>query len=1586
VPQGQPDLFPEGSSKNLSAGYKRAKACWYLIDPLFYQSNSLTPQHIKDDPTMLADSRMRLVNQTDIFPNLQQQYGSIPNIPMLELAYYPLERGMYNYDTTNTVNADGTFVNPENRWGGIMRSLSTNDFEQTNIEFIQFWILDPFNDDAENVDPNSQHSGGDLYFNLGNISEDVLADSRKSFENGLPPTGVSINDDLDTTAWARISTQQVVVNAFDTDPASRLNQDIGLDGWNNAQEKTAFQAYVNWVQNNATLSADAKARMIQDPSNDDFNYYRDDNFDAAELNILERYKYFNGSEGNSPTTEMSDTANADGYPTQGTNAPDIEDINQDNNLSESESYFQYRLSLRPNDLVVGKNFITNIQPYTNGTKTERWIQVKIPISEFEKKVNGIQDFRSIRFMRMFMKGFDEEVLLRFARLEFIRGEWRRYVEDLTQPGENVQTDPNLTTFNIGAVNVEENDQRTPIKYEIPPGIIREVDPSQVYQRQLNEQSLVLDICNLQDGDARAAYKNVQFDVRTYKKLKMFVHAEEVLAALPLNNQDLTLFVRLGTDFNDNYYEYEMPLDKTQWGATLPEDIWPVANDVEIVFDDLLDLKKKRNELIDGGSTTLSYVIEYIGEDPANPLRRLKVKGSPNLQGIKTIMVGVRNPSKTEANPWPDDGQAECAIIWINELRLTDFVSEGGSAAIAQAKVQLADFANVNMSGNYSGINWGSVESRVQERQRNEKIGVDMNANVQLGQFFGRQAGVSLPFFYGYSLGLINPEYDPFSPDVKLADYDLATRKEKAKLGQDFTERKSYNFTNVRKEAKAGSTGHFWRVSNWSANYAYAENLHKDFNTNYDRTKTWNGGLNYNYSFTAKPLEPFKKMKFVQKSKWLALIKDFNLYLTPKNISFTNNLVRTYNERQVRNNMVPDYEFQPVYVKRFTWDRVYNLGYDVTKNLKVTFAATNKSIFAEGNERVDKKADPLSYQQFRDTIRSQMSSFGTTMDYSHNYSVNYTLPLDKLPLTDWMTANVKYGGTYNWQRSPLGQTEFGNIIQNNRTISLTGQMNFTNLYNKVPFLKKVNADGKGGRGAINAKDVMEDKKDAKPKGETNPKEVKKPLSEMTEKEKKKAKREEKKKENEKKRNGKVHPVAGFIARAIMTVRNVSGTYALNDGTLLPGYNQETSILGFNSGFGAPLGGFVFGQQRYDIWGRETGYNIATTAASNGWLVQNQDLNKQYTMTHSQNLNLRASLEPLKDLAIELNLTRTFGNNSNEFFRWNESTQQYESQSRVETGTLTYTNVTIGSAFALISKDYQSETFKTLLENRALVSELLGANNANSNPLISGYYSGYSGTQQEVVTGAFLTAYSNKGITTKTVNPVKNVPLPNWSINYNGLTKMAFAKKFVKNFVVRHAYSSTVSVSGLQSNLNAEFDDNGNASALDINNNFIADRQIQNVTISERFSPLIGIDATWNIKGQGLITKFEIKKDRSATLSLNNNQITEVRGNEWVIGTGYKFDKVKLPFDKIPASALNIRFDLSFRDNLTVIRKIVENTNQATAGQRVVSIKSSVDYNLTQNLTVQLYYDQVINTPKIATSFPTGNMSTGIRLRFNLAGVQ
>jgi cell surface protein SprA len=1579
IPQGQPTLFPEATSKSLNAGFNRSKTAWYLIDPMFYQNSTLTPENVKKDPSMLVDSRMRMVNQKDIFPNLQQQYGTFTNIPILELAYYPQERGMYNYDTLSILDKLGKFQNPENKWGGIMRALSTNDFELSNIEFIQFWVLDPFNEDAEKADPNTLHSGGDLYFNLGNISEDVIPDSRKEFENGLPTT-TTISDNIDTTQWARVSTQNIVVNAFDNDPATRKLQDVGLDGWDNEQEKLHFQKYVAWVNKNPNLTQEVKNRMINDPSSDDYKYYADDQYDADKANILERYKRFNNTQGNSPTPEMSATINAAGYPTQATNQPDIEDLNQDNNLSETESYYQYKVSLRRNDLQVGKNYITNIQTYTTGNKSERWIQFKIPVREPEKIVNGISDFRSIRFMRMFLKEWNEEVVLRFARLEFIRGEWRKYNGDLSLPGENIQKDPNSSVFNIAAVNIEENAQRNPINYQLPPGILREVDPSQVQQRQMNEQALSFEVCNLDDGNAKAAFKNVVFDVRTYKKLKMYVHAEELSKTAPLKNGDLTLFVRLGTDYTDNYYEYELPMNVTPWNSNSPEDVWPEANNMEIIFDNLLEAKKQRN------NSGVSITQEYSIPDPANSTRQIKIKGSPNIQAIKTIMVGVRNPSKATNKFAADDGLTKCAFVWINELRLTDFQNAGGSAAVAKVQVQAADFANVSMSGNYSGVNWGTLESRVQERQRNEQMGFDFSTNMQLGQFFGNKLKLALPFYYGYSLGIINPEYDPFNPDIKLNDYPLDQKLKNARLGQDFTERRSYNFSNIKKEANPDSKPHFWNISNFAVSYGYNEIFKRDFNTEYDRTKSWKGNLTYSYSFTAKPIEPFKKIKFMQKSKWWNIIKDANFYLTPKTISINNDLTRNYNERKVRNNL-SSYEFSPVYVKSFAWNRSYNLGYDLTKNLKFTFNANDRAIFDEADGRVDKKADPLNYQVFIDSIKSQMRTFGKTMDYSHDFSLSYNLPLDKLPLTDWINSSVKYSGNYNWQRAPLGQSNFGNTIQNSRVVSFNATMNMTNLYSKSKFFKKILTSNNSNKTPTNNSANSTIKKK-----DPNMTSFGKLYNELTKKEKRKEdriRRKEKRREKREKRlKEPVNPILGFGTRALLAVRSVSGTYSLNNGTLLPGYNQDTRLLGTPSLNQPDLTGFIFGQQTFDVFGNKTNYDFASIAGQNNWLVKNSALNKQHTLSFSQNMSARATVEPLKDIAIEFSANRNYTLNASDFYRWNDSTQKFGSQSKVETGTLTYSTVTLRSAFATIGKDYSSSAFSDLRNNRQLVSNLLGDKNQNSTKKVNGFAEGYGSTQQEVLIGAFLTSYTSNKLNSRNVNPLSAMPLPNWSINYSGLTKYALIKKYAKSFVLRHSYNASVSLSGIQTNLKSELDQQGNPTTFDLDNNFIAQYQIQNVTISEKFSPLLGIDATWNFLGQGLITKIEYKKDRNASLALSNQQVTEIFSQEWVVGSGVKFSKVKMPFKlqgKTLENDLNVRFDFSFRDNSTVIRKIVDNTNQATAGQRVISIKSSLDYNLGPNLTAQMYFDQVLNRPKIATSYPTANTMAGIRLRLNLGGM-
>ena len=1612
IPQGQTDMFPEASLKTgTDAGKNRSHIAWYQVDATtFYQNSTTTPDHIKDNAAILENSQMRQLKQNELFPQQQPPTGTLNNIPVLDLAYYPQERGPYNYDIDDAnINTDGTFANPEDRWGGIMRALTTTNFETANIQFIQFWMLDPFNDDATQGQTTNL-TGGDLYFNLGNISEDVLPDSRKSFENGLPTSAAFDPSDYDTTAWSVVSNEQVIVNAFDNSPSSRAFQDVGLDGFGDDDEKTYFSTFINWV-NSSSLSAIAKNKLLGDASSDNYTYYRDDRADTEEQDIVRRYKYYNGMDGNSATPEQSSTINADGYPTRGTQTPDIEDLNLDNNLSESESYFQYHVSLRPSDLQVGRNFIANVQEVdvNDSGKKEKWFQFKIPIESPESVINGISDFRSIRFMRMFINNFGHEVVLRFAKLELIRGQWRKYLFNLNEPGEVFQDDPNSTDFNLAAVNLEENEGKEPVGYIIPPGILRELDNGSINTRQLNEQSLSLEVCGLKDGEARAAYKNVQFDVRSYKKLKMFAHAEQQRRAgwveQDLKDDQLTMFIRLGTDFNENYYEYEIPLKVTPWGTTAKESnstiIWPEANDLEIEFESLLNLKIDRDK-----NPAIATDVELVRNLPVNEygvVRRIKVKGNPNLQGMKTIMIGVRNPGADTDHPWQyaEDGLEKCAEVWANELRLTDFDQSGGWASTARVNVQLADFASVNLAGNYSTPNWGSIEKKVSERQRDTQMGMDLSTNVELGQFFGSKMRLQVPFYAGYSAAVIEPEYDLLAPDVKLKNYDLQTRQTKARQSRDVTIRRSYNFTNVRRERAAGKENHLWDIENWAASYAYNELYQRDINTERDITKTYRGGLNY--TFSKKPLlvEPFKDVDFFKKSKWFGLIRDFNFYVGAKSLGFNTELTRMYNERQNRNALDTNFVFRPTYLKNFTWARNYDLKYDLSKNIKFSFSAFNNSIILEpggvidGNANQDTDPDAYNnYQQYKSSVRSALEPFdgdsikfgGYTLNYGHNYDFSYKIPLDKLPLTDWMTANVKLRSSYDWQRAPLSLPDIGNTIQNSRNFTVNGQINMVTLYNKIEFFRKINTDGNGAGGRGGRQMVDRNQRDGsqdKNKKEENENEDGKEGEEG-----------EDEKEKKKKREG-IHPVWKTTGRLIMAFRNLTVTYSETDGMMLPGFAGETSLMGMDN-FGAPSFGFVAGQQNRNLLGQQTNawgeYDaFAPFAASNDWLVRNSNLNILHTVSHTQSYNARATLEPFKDLRINISIDRKYTNNEKSYYRYNDTLLvpgdtefgDWEYQNRVNGGSLNFTTITWKTAFQKMDTTNYSQVFEDLRGYRTQISQQLGEQYGTTLQ-DDGYYDGFGGNQQDVLIGSFLAAYTGRGSGTKFFDLFKAIPLPNWDIRYDGLSKMDFLKDYVRNFSISHAYRSSVSLSNFQTNLGA-FDFEGNQ-LRDASNNIIPENQIASVTITEQFAPFLGVDATWIVGENGLITKFEYKRDRSLALSVTNQQITEMRGKEWVIGSGYKFSKVKLPFEifgKRPESDLNLRFDLSIRNNIALNRNIIENNQQVTSGQNMYSIKSRVDYNVGANLNVAIYFDRVVNKPQLSTAFNTANTSAGIALRFNLA---
>lgn len=1582
IPQGQNDLFPEASFNNdVTSGENRALINWNVIDPtVFHQkTGNLAPSYVYQD-AIYFNNLTRQVRETEVFPNrsINANAGDIDRVAVFNLAYFPEERGPYNFDTSPDaisagLNNNGLLNNPSSRWGGIMRQLQTNDFENANIEYIQFWVMDPFNSTSGNGsnDDSPNSTGGDLYFNLGNVSEDILKDGSKSFENGLTSDGSFDPNTMKTTAWGRVPTTQAIVNAFDNDVNTRQFQDVGLDGLSNTDESNFFSSFVSWV-NGSSLTSTAKAQILADPSGDDYTFYRDDNYDAAQADVLNRYKKFNGLEGNSPTNEQSQQENAEGYPTSKTTLPDIEDINRDNNLSETESYYQYKVSLRPSDMVVGKNFIVDkvSRVHTESGKSVDWYQFKIPVRQPTKVINGIQDFRSIRFLRVFMKQFNQPVVLRFARLELIRGTWRRFEKDIIEPGEYIQNDPSGTTFNIGAVNIEENSNRQPIKYVTPPGIIREQNPNAVAQNTyLNEQALELEVCGLKDGVGKAAFRNVEFDVLSYNKIKMFVHAEKHSQTTDVvNDDDVTVFVRLGSDFEYNYYEYEMPLKLTPYGASDAEDIWPEENNIEIVLQDLKNLKIARNNSLSSGAASLLSL--FTQALPSNDKHLIKVIGNPNLRGLKTIMVGIRNPHKDQKNPWkPDDGLEKCVKVWINELRLTDFDNQGGYAAQSRVQANLADFASVALAGHISTPGFGNIEQKVSDRQRETIKQVDASTNVQLGKFFGNKSGVQIPMYLGFSEGIIDPQFDPLNPDIEfkesVADLSPDEQLARRKASRDLTVRRSLNFSNVRinKPNKNGKS-YPWDIKNFSASYSYNELYKRDIQTDYNTNKLYNGQLNYTFQTNAKPWTPFRNAKALRKSKWLQLVRDFNVSPIPKQFAFRTNIDRTYNESKARD-ITGNALIIPQFSKTFTWDRNYDLKWDLTKSLKIDYNANNNGFIGEPQDlKVNKQFYPDEYQAVKDSVLKSLSQFGENNHYAQTTNVTYAWPLRKIPLLDFINLNTKYSVSYDWQRAPLSQDSLGHTIQNSRNVSWNGNFNMINLYNKVPYLRKVNQKGRS-RGRNNKKPTYEKKGDKK-----------------TDKEKEEEKEAEKKAKKED--PNRLTIVDGF-AKVLMSLKTVTFNYAVNDGTLLPGYSQNTELFGLSSGFAAPGVPFVFGgEQERDLFGRQTNNDFAMRMAARGWLVgsSNRYITQQHTTNHSKKFNGRASLEPFNGVRLELTADYNFSENMTENFIW-DSTNTYNHLNTMRTGNYSTSFNSIKTAFMKDDNEGNSALFTQLLNNRRDASKILSEKNPNSSTLEStGYYDGYGATQQDVVISSFLAAYSGKGLNSNKLNPFSLLPALNWRLTIDGLSRIEAMKKIFKSITFAHAYNSTFSIASFTTNLEAAQDPLGNQTSRDQANNIIPQQQILTVAITEQFSPLFKVDATWQ---NSLITKFEYKTNRNISLSLTNNQITELKGSEIVIGTGYRFEKVELPFklgNKKPVSDINARIDVSIRSNKTIIRKIVEEQNQLTSGQQYISIKGSADYVINSQFTLRFYYDRVMTNPYVSTSFPTMNQNVGFALRINL----
>jgi cell surface protein SprA len=1629
IPQGQDLVFPEARLNNsLASGFNRAKIAWYVIDPLFLRNGASTPDYIKQHPDEQSSHFVREIYENEIFPFKESPSGIPTNISVLNIGYYPDERGPYNFDTdpglySEGINSEGKLIDPPSRWGGVMREVLTSDFETANIQYIKFWLMDPFVEDPD-------HNGGDLYINLGNISEDILRDSRKSFENGLP--GSAAVENVDTTVWGRVPTIQAVVNAFDNDKESRLYQDVGLDGLLNTDEQTFFSSYLQRMQ--ALSTPEVYQTIEDDPAGDDFHYFRGSDYDEQELGILDRYKKYNGLEGNSPTSEMSKET----YPTTGSTLPDMEDINRDNTLSETESYFQYRVSMRPEDLEVGSNNIVDEIEYEatmeNGTKSKvKWYQFKIPITEYNKIIGTISDFKSIRFMRMYFRNFSEPVIMRFAKLDLVRAEWRKYNLSFMEGGERV-TVPEAAdgTFEISSVSIEENAGKEPVNYVLPPGFDRVTDPSNPQLRQLNEQSMVLRVQNLEDGDARVAFRNVNLDIRQYRKLRMEVHAEAMIGQI-LQDNELTAFIRIGTDYKSNFYEYEIPLKLTAPGHydnTSDESralVWPEENSFNIDLSVLQDAKKERNRQMQlpGSSLSISDVFVYTHYG-----HRISVSGNPNMSNVKVIMVGVRNPIKTR-NPSTDDGNPKWGEVWINELRLSDFIENGGWAANAHLQTRLADLGTIDVVGQASTPGWGSIDKKVNERSKEQVLKYDLSSTIELGKFFPEKLGVRLPVYVGYSETSIKPQYNPLDPDILLKDaLDIArngaARDSIKSLAEDYSRRKTITVSNAG-ITKRGKKPHAWDVANLSVNYTYNEIYKSNTRTEIDLEKNYRGGLNYNYEAQPPNVMPFKNVKFLN-SPIFRIVKDFNFYIFPKSFSFRTDLNRYYNEVKTRNINNPYLKIAPTYKKDFEWSRIYDFKYDVTRQLKFDFTATNLARIDEPEGGVDRNRYSSNYDIWRDSVMTNLKNFGRNTTYNHFINLTYTIPVNKLPLLSWVNANARYGADYTWLAGPVYpdsmNINIGNSIKNHNELTFTAMANFATLYAKSKFLKRIENNTRPDAALrmkpqtrtvnytrdnislkqnvvraiihnLGTKDVIV--KIVKPGGE----EVKGKLDIVSENkvnftpaEQIESARISVEGKVPVKRNPLI--ITGeYMARVLLGVRSASLTYTSAQGQFLPGYMPGTKYLGMSdyNNVMAPGWPFILGYNDRDFFDK---------AAARGWLSTDTLLNTPASYDNKFDLSIRTMVEPFPGMRIDVSADRRFLEGVSAYYIADRNGNFPDSsRNRIVNGNFSISIISWGTAFEKISKDnnYISPTFEAFKENLVIISERRAAERQKvdpgyipdidpltGDPVDGPFKSGYGKTSREVLIPAFLAAYTKtdpEKVTMETF-PSGLRMMPNWRLTFDGLSKFEFVQKVFRSINLSHQYRSTYQIGSYTTNLNYYLDGDGINTIRDMQNNYIQQFEINVVTINEQFSPLINIDMNWK---NSLTTRFEWKKSRTVTLNLTSNQVADARINELIIGAGYRFDNVQIILktssgQKALKSDLNLRFDLSVRDNKTLARKLIEDVNQAVVGQKVFAAGISADYVLSDRFNLQVFADHTMNNPFVANTFPTSNTNFGFSLKFTL----
>jgi cell surface protein SprA len=1061
---------------------------------------------------------------------------------------------------------------------------------------------------------------------------------------------------------------------------------------------------------------------------------------------------------------------------------------------------------------------------------------------------------------------------------------------------------------------------------------------------------------------------------------------------------------MGQDIINNYYEILIPLRITRpAGPNIPTDsIWPSQNSLDFALDELVKLKDRRNA--QPGATPTQYYSETING------RIYAIYGNPNLGEVRSIFVGVQNPERP-------DGPNIGAEVWINELRLSQIDEETGWAATGRVDIQLADLGTLSVAASHRSIGFGTIEQRANERSREATSQFDASLQIDLGKLLPREARLSIPTYGSLSKMVISPEYDPYDLDTKLkqklSNCDNCDSIKRTAREDHSTQ--TFNVTNMKMLPKNGQKNRFYNISNFDLTYNFLRTHVTSPIITEDLVKRHRLVLGYGFTAQPKYWEPFKKM-IKSSSPWLTFVKDFNLNYTPSVVGVRVDMNRQFGRYVPRIVNTFDNKVERVdstYDKYFHMNRAYTLRWDLTKSLNIDFQALNKSWVDEPSGEIDTKNK-------KDSIRKNFWDGGRNTSYDQTAIFTYNVPTQKFPFLDWMNVRASYGAKYRWMASSLLMQNLnqGNIIENGSDRLLNGELDFTKLYSKSKWLaalenqpapkpKEAKTDSLGNKTKKKATKTKTTKasKQSKlasdsAKAKTDSSITKKQLRKQ-----RKLERQERRKQKQLDKQNRTVEVTGAarIAGKIATmVKRASVNYGEVYYSRLPGYTDSARFMGNNFKSNAPGLGYIFG--------KTPDTSFLNDFASRNLVTKNAEFNQLFAQGYDQKFNIMMQLEPFREFNIDLNLDKSYTKSYTELFKDTTGSSGHNHLSPYVSGGFSVTYIAFQTLFEKFDPNQTSQMFKNFEAYRQQLSLRVANQNEywkqnGSQVGADGYAVGYNRYAQEVLIPSFLAAYTKKSPDEVALiennnpniksNPFKGIKAkPNWRVNFTGLTQLPALQEKFTSINITHSYQGRLSMNSFTSAL--LFQDPlliGQPSFIDtISGNYIPYFLVPNITISEGFEPIIGVDFTttsqWN-------ARFEYRRSRQLSLSLLDYQLSEVASTEIIFGTSYRKRGMRMPFSiKLPKwlnkeggseleNDITFRFDFSIRDDATSNSRLDQNTSFSTAGQKVIRINPSIDYVMSNRVNIRLFFDQMRSIPYISTAAPTTNTRAGVQLRVSLA---